>query len=378
MAFFLGTAPGHCLLALMVFLSVFFYCSSPCNGQPAEKKGPVRSAPVEVATVVQTDLADRVSLVGTAEPWLETRIASQTEGLVVRMHVDEGDRVEKGQVICELDGTELRLRIAAAKAAFAEAEVSRRRAARDLERQKRLFSIESVSEKAYEDARFEVEAADKKLSTIEAETAVLEDQLKKKQIIAPALGVVVRRHALVGQWLGEGGGVVTMVELDPIRLMVPVPERYVAGLKTGNPVQVTFDALPKRSYEGRIAAVIPLADPAARTFPVRIHVPNREGAVKGGMLGRVELPVGTPRKALVVPKDALVIGDEGTAVFVVQDRKAQRIPVKTGSATGSYIEVLGGLKAGASVVVRGNERLIPGQPVEIVGPKAPEARRPSP
>lgn len=341
--------------------------------------------------MVRMEVADSVTLVGTAEPWLETLVASQEEGLVRALHVDEGDRVEKGQVLCELDGTELQLRIAAEKASLEEAEVARRRATRELERQRKLFRIESVSEKAYEDAQFDLEAADKKLARLRADLAVLEDQLSKKRIISPITGFVVSRRALVGQWLGEGDGVATLVKLDPIRVMVPVPERYVSRLKVGDRTRVDFDALPDRPYQGRIAAVVPRADPAARNFPVRVEISNREGIIKGGMLGRVELPVGPSRSALMVPKDALVLLDEGTVVFAVDDRLTRLVPVKTGSAKDSFIEVFGELEVGSKVVVRGNERLVPGQAVEITGtrdgalrnggqtePSTPEVRRPSP
>jgi membrane fusion protein (multidrug efflux system) len=334
--------------------------------QPSKKKGGPPPALVRVSTVAEKEVIARITLVGTAEPWLETVLASQEAGLVRKMLVDEGDYVKKNQRLCEQDATQLKLKIEAGRAAFAEAEVLRAKAQREWERQKRLYNIQSVSEKAYEDAKFDTDAMVNKVARLKAELNALEDQLTKKRIRAPVSGYVVKRHALVGQWLGEGEPVVTLAVLDPIRVIVPVPERYISSLKKRDRAQVNFDALPGQTFEGVIAAVIPRADAAARTFPVHVEIPNPKTAIKAGMLGRATLPAGYLHKALLVPKDALVLSGMGTAVFVVNDQSARLVPVKTGAAHGSLIEVGGDLKAGLKVVIRGNERLRPGQPVQIV------------
>ena len=189
---------------------------------------------------------------------------------------------------------------------------------------------------------------------------------ESREIKAPLSGYVVERHCLVGQWLGEGEPVVTLVVPDPILFRIPVPERYVSFIKKGDTAQVTFDALPGRTFQGKVFAVIPRADDAARTFPVRIEISNPDGEIKSGMLGRATLGVGMPQKAILVPKDALVLSPRGKAVYVIENRLARLVPVNTGAEHGSLIEVEGDLKPGSQVVVRGNERLRPGQPVKII------------
>jgi RND family efflux transporter MFP subunit len=339
--------------------------------QPKGKGSGPPPALVRVSTVLERMVVTRITLVGTANPWLETVLASEVDGLVRRMLVDEGDQIKKNQLLCEQDATQLKLEIRAARAALAEAEVQQAQTKREWERQKRLFSIKSVSEKAYEDAQFASEASQKKVARLLADQHALEDRLNKKRIRAPISGFVVKRHALVGQWLGEGQPVVTLVVLNPIRVIVPVPERYIASINKGDSAQVMFDGLPGRSFEGTITAVIPMADEATRTFPVRIEVPNPKGEIKAGMLGRATMPAGNPHKALLVPKDALVLSGRGTSVFVVNDDSAHLVPVKTGPAHGPLIEVQGDLRAGAKVVIRGNERLSPGRPVKIIPKKGP-------
>ncbi|MBW1783061.1 MAG: efflux RND transporter periplasmic adaptor subunit [Deltaproteobacteria bacterium] len=334
---------------------------------PQEKGGGGRPpARVQVATVMEKMVVTRVTLVGTAEPWTETIVASEEAGLVRKMLVNAADEVKQNQTLCVQDATQLKLKIEAARAIVAEAEANKIRAEREWERQKRLYAINSVSKKAYEDAQFEAEAAVKRVARLQVELYTLLDQVKKKVIYAPVSGSVVARHTLVGQWLGQGDPVVTLAVLDPIRVMVPVPERYISKIKKGERCQVVFDALAGRVFNGMIDAIIPRADGAARTFPVRIEIANPKGTIKAGMLGRATLAVGNPHKAILVPKDALVLSGAGKSVYVINDRSAHLVQVKTGSAYGPLIEVEGALKRGQKVAVRGNERLVPGQRVTIV------------
>ena len=351
------------MASLVVLTAV---CTSLFAQPPEQTKGPP-PARVEVAPVVEQEVLSKITLVGTAEPWLETTVAAEEAGLVKRMLVDEGDRIGENQVLCEQDVSQLTLMIDSAKAELAEAEVQQAQAQREWERQKRLFADKTVAEKAYEDAQFNRDAARNKVLRLQAELQVLEDKVRKKIIRSPVPGYVVRRHALIGQWLAQGDPVVTLVVPDPIRVMVSVPERYVPFIQIGTDAPVRFDALPGKNFQGTIAAVIPQADPASRTFPVRIEIPNPEGTIKAGMLGRPVLPVGNPHKAVLVPKDALVLSSTETVVFVVNDNTAHRIPVVLGPSHDGLVEVKGDLPVGGSVVVRGNERLQPGQPVEVLG-----------
>jgi len=336
---------------------------------PQEKGGGPPPALVEVATVVERMVVTLVTLVGTAEPWSETVVAAEETGLVRKMLVDEGDKVEQNQILCVQDASQLRLKLEAARAIVAEAVANQTRAEREWGRLKRLYDINSVSKKAYEDAQFEAEAAVKRVARLQVELYTLLDQVKKKVVYAPVSGVVVKRHTLVGQWLGQGDPVVTLTVMNPIRVMVPVPERYVSRINKGDSAEVIFDALPGRTFKGVIDAIIPKADRAARTFPVRIEVPNPKAIIKAGMLGRTTLAVGNPHKAILIPKDALVLSGAGQSVYVINDKSAHLIQVKTGPSHGSLIEVKGNLKAGQRVAVRGNERLRPGQRVTVVGSK---------
>ena len=362
-----------CLLSLVLLLQ----SSHLALAQPQKKGAGPPPALVEVASVIEQEVLTRVTLVGTAEPWLETVVASEGDGRINKMLIEEGDRVEKGQPLCEQDTTQLRLQIEAAKAELAEAEVLQAQAQRDLDRQKQLYEINSIAEKAFEDAKFNADASRKRVARLKAVLSSYEDKLKKKRVKAPVAGYVVKRFCLVGQWLGEGEPVATLVVPDPIRFVVPVPERHILTIREGDAAQVTFDALPQRFFEGKIDAVIPQADAAARTFPVHIRIPNPEGRIKAGMLGRATLPAGKPHKALLVPKDALVLSGRGAAVYGVDNDKVRRVEVRMGGEHGALIEIEGEITAGATVVIRGNERLRPGQTVHVVPTQKPPKAEPA-
>jgi RND family efflux transporter MFP subunit len=355
---------SFCRAPLLALVFSLFFSAQAYAQTPKAGDGPP-PAPVEVAPVVEKEVATSVTLIGTGEAWLETIIASEEAGLVSGMMVEEGDRVKKGQPLCVQDSTQLALRIESARADLAEARVLQAQADSDLDRQRRLFAINSVSEKAFEDAKFKAEGARNRVKSLEASLNALQKQLKSREIRAPISGYVVKRHCLVGQWLGEGQPVVTLVVPDPILFKVPVPERYISSVNRGDAAQVSFDAIPGKSFPGKISAVIPRADDASRTFPVRIEISNPDGVIKPGMLGRATIPTGELRKAVLVPKDALVFTATGTAVYTVVDQVAQFVPVRIGAEHGSRIEADGDLRPGLDVVVRGNERLRPGQPVTI-------------
>jgi RND family efflux transporter MFP subunit len=134
------------------------------------------------------------------------------------------------------------------------------------------------------------------------------------------------------------------------------------------------EAARPEPYEGKVVSISGEGDSSARTFPVRVEIPN-DGALRAGMTASSKFALGTPRKALLVSKDALILEGGRSFVFVVTDGAAQKKPVETGAEQDGKVEVLRGLAAGEKVVVRGNERLQPGAPVRLVGPPPAEAKR---
>jgi RND family efflux transporter MFP subunit len=328
-----------------------------------------RSTPVEISTVTREAVESKVTLTGTVFPKTKSVIASEVEGSVERLFVEEGDFVEKGQIIAELGASLYRLQLREAVAARKETEQRFLQAAGDLKRSEDLVAKGFISEKELSDDRFDREALSKRLRQHEAEIGRLKDRLGKTRILAPFSGLVAKKHTEVGQWLDKGGAVATVIDLRTVHVTVSVPERLITKVRVGQQASVTADALDGETYHAEVGAIISEGDPETRVFPVKFLVVNRDLNLKSGMLARVTFAAGPTREGLLVPKDALVNRGEESVVFIVQNGKAKEVRVRIKTYHGKNAEIMGGVAVGDQVVIRGNERLRDGQEVQVLPPK---------
>ncbi len=204
----------------------------------------------------------------------------------------------------------------------------------------------------------------------------LEDQLTKHTLISRFDGFVTAEFAERGQWVNQGDPVVEVSALNQVDIIVSIVEQHVPFVQVGDEVPVNLAAVPDRLFDGTVVAVVPKGDDRTRTFPVKIRVENPivngQPQLKAGMLANVSLATGRPRPGLLVPKDAIVLGGPSTVVFVVKRvgekgslERVEMVPVQLGLADQDWIQVQGPLAAGDRVVVQGNERLRPGQNVNV-------------
>lgn len=320
--------------------------------------------PVGYAVVVEREIRQTLELTGNVSSRRSGLMASEVAGLVVELAAREGDRVERGQVIVRLRAESARLRLASAEGELGEARAQLRLAETKRARARELYAEQVVSRQQLDDAISEFDAAEARVARLEADLERLADDLERTVVRAPYRGVVVREHTAVGEWIGAGDPVVEIVDTSDLEVTVEVPEAFYGGLRVGAPVQITISALGDDVYDGSIRAIVPRADPQARTFPVKIAVPNPEGRIGIGMLARAVLSVGAAEKRVLVPKDAIVGSGARTSVFIIGDGEQVRaVPVRTERSQGQWTAVAGEVAAGDRVVVQGNERLMPGQTV---------------
>ena len=322
-------------------------------------------APVVVSPVLQKQVTESVVLVGTATPRVKSLFASEAEGLVEDLYVDEGDFVRKGQVLARLRSSTLQIQLEAARAARKEAAERLLQAKDELERSMKLRQSNSIPEKKLSDDQFEARVWEQKVRQQELEIARLEDLLAKKTIEAPFPGLVAKKHTEVGQWLERGGDILTLIDMARAHVVVPVPERYVDKIRVGDRASVSVSALGNMRRPGSVVSIIPEGDREARTFPVKVEIRNRDLRIKSGMLCHVAFSLGKPYMALLVPKDALVARDDQKFVFVYQNDIVKLVGLEVKAYHGGMAEVSGDLKPGSSVVIRGNERLRDGQKVMV-------------
>lgn len=341
--------------------------------------GPLRSlagaadpAPVRVAQPITAETAERLRLTGTVTAARRSRLSPRLAGLVSVVNVDAGDQVARGDVIVELDATIAKLELRAARAELDEArarldEAERlREEARPLVEQQHLPETESRAREA------QVQLAGATAERLRARVALWQEQVRRHQVRAPFAGVVHRKLTEAGEWVGTADPVVEIVDVEDLRIDVQVPQERFGDLRKDTPVRIRLDASRGVDFPGRVIALVPINDPAARTFLVRVEAPDAGGQMIPGASAEVELSIPGSKRALLVPRDALVLQPDGSQrVWVVETRhgetRAFSRDVRVGRALQETVEILDGLDRQLPVVVRGNEALREGQAVALGG-----------
>ncbi|MDH3403518.1 MAG: efflux RND transporter periplasmic adaptor subunit, partial [Acidobacteriota bacterium] len=310
-----------------------------------------------------------VYLSGSVEARTNALVASEVSGLVAELRAREGTFVNRGDILVRLRNETRERDREAAEAQLAEAQARLELAQRALVRSSDLRDSGVISQQTLDDAETEVGAWQGRADQAKALIARLTTQIEDSVVRAPFAGVVVREHCALGEWVDTGGPVVEMVDPRHLEVVVNVPERHFAAARMGAAARVLFESLPDLDVEGQITAIIPLADPQSRSFPVKIRIDNPDGRIGVGMSASVAFPGGEERQATVVPKDAIVSQGAQRLVYRVEDGPpgedgttspvAAVVPVTLGAGSGEWIEV-DAVAPGDLVVTRGNERLAPG------------------
>lgn len=403
---------------------LFFLPSASLGAKPSEngtKPGGPPPTGVRVTEVKRELLQETISIVGSIESPRESNIGSEVEGIVERLHAEEGDRVVAGQILLELSNTQLKISLAEARAeedearnnllnlkagsrpqeireaesVMKEAEFLWEKARKEYERYRKLFTEGVVDERLVTNSKLEAEAAEKNVQQKkssyelavegtrkeeiakaeagvrmkEARVALIQDRIKKTSLYAPFDGMIVEKLLEVGEWVTTGKQVFRILQIHPVQVTLPVPETVVSRVSIGAEVTIQMDAFPEKTFSGKVERIIPEADKGARTFPVRLLLENEEGLFKVGMMVRGLIPYGEKREALVIPQDGITVAQGGKHVFIVDpDNTARMVPVETGLLKKGLIEVKGDLKPGERVVIRGGERLRPGMPLRVLNP----------
>ena len=306
----------------------------------------------------------RIELPGTVEAPKSSQVASEVEGAVATLHAREGQHVKKGAPLVSLKAEHLEYELQAAEAQHREAEARFALAERNLQRSNDLFEGEVLSRQQLDDARFELDAWRGKIDQLAAEIRRIELDVARSVVKAPFSGIVAAELTEVGQWVGKGATVMELLSPYELEVRVEVPERNFGDFKKGTAVNVTFEAVPGYSIDGKVASVVPRASAQARTFPLRIRISNNDGRIGAGMIASVSLAAGEGRRATLVPKDALITRGAERFVYVVEsDQAVKMLPVTPGIGVGTWVEVEGPVTKESKVITRGNERIRPGQQV---------------
>ncbi len=293
-----------------------------------------------------------IEALGTARANESIEIRPLVSQRIVAIRFEEGEHVEAGRVLVELQSAEARADVASAKATLAESTSQLRRA-------QKLYETKAVS----------TSELDQRLTRRDADKAALdaaEARLADTQVSAPFAGVLGLRNVSLGSYVTPENVITTLDDTDPIKLDFAVPETVLARLEPGLSIAAKSAAWPGVKFAGRVESIDTRVDPVSRTLTIRALLPNAEERLRPGMFLTVTL-LRDDVRALVVPETAIVPERSRSFVFVVgSDDTVERREVNTGRRKPGLVEVTGGLSAGEFVVVEGTQKAIPGRAVRVV------------
>jgi membrane fusion protein (multidrug efflux system) len=309
--------------------------------------------PVRVMPVTKTKIARTIDYTATIQAFEEVNMAPSTPGRVDKIYVEVGDRVQKGQKLFLMDRTQ-----------YYASKIQLTNLEKDLSRMDTLLKVGSIKEQTYDQTKAQYEVMKTNVEFMEVNT-LLE---------APFSGIVTGKYLEDGELYSGAptasgkAAVVTVMQINPVKVIVSISEQYYPLIKNGMKARVTADVYPSKVFDGRIFRVYPTIDAMSRTFRVEIEIPNNNEILRPGMFARVFIDMGEI-EAFVVPSDAVMM-QEGTNdryIFVVNGSTVSRRLVKLGKRFDDMVEIAEGeLKEGDSLVIDGQARLSDGLRVEIV------------
>ena len=323
-----------------------------------------QAALVNTAKVIKGEVNPLEEFIGTLKFSKTSAVASQTSGVVDSINFESGDKLRKGDVLLQIDSEILDAQIASLKASVNIAKIDLENASRDYNRYKELIEQKSISQKVYDDSYFRFNTAKQNLNMAEAK---LNEQLinkEKKTIKAPYDAVVVEKNIELSEWATAGKTIATIVSTNEVDMMFNLPTSYVYKLDKNDSYDINLNG---EKISSKLYASIAKGDTRTRTFPVKFKAKVNNSFLYDGMEVKINLPRSKKQNALMVPRDAVIKRFGQDVIFLNVDGVANMLPVQILGYTQENVAIsANGLAEGASVVVKGNERIFPKQPIKSI------------
>jgi RND family efflux transporter MFP subunit len=316
---------------------------------------------VKIAIASMERLSPVTLVPGTVISRNDAELSAEVEGRLVDV-ADVGDEVVAGDTLATIEDLSLRLLNRELQAEITRAEARLRFLEGELKRFARLAESNLAAATQLDQTRSDRDVAQGDLEVARSRLAQNEDQLRRTRIAAPFNGVVVERLMSPGERVTEGSAVVRLVDQNDLEVIARAPLDYYSFVAKGMQLELRSK---RQTGLGQVRTVVAVGDENTHLFELRLDLEGRPFPV--GQTLRVGIPTSETKEVLAVPRDALVLRPEGLSIFKIDSaNEAQQVFVQTGVGSGDHIEVRGDVSAGDRVVIRGNERLQPGQVVEIL------------
>lgn len=390
--------------AVLLVLACAAGCSIGRDGDERKTADSPASGPVAVLTAKaqRRPLVERLALSGTVVPDQQVTLYAKVSGYLKSVRVDIGDRVRGGRLIATLDVPEIETALSEKRAASlrAEAALEQAQASVDQTRAEAVFAelnykrLKSIYDRdpdvlpaqdvdqanagfgvaggKLKSANAQVRAAEAALAAARAEAATVEAMIRYARVVSPIDGVITRRFVDPGELIQAGSAsrgqavpVVSIAQLDRLRVVIDVPEPSVLQVRTGTKAVVRVEGREGEPIAARVARIAGALDPSSRTMRAEIDLANPEQRIQPGMSAKVELELESMQDAVTVPIGALRLPGGERSVFVIQGHAARQVKVKTGLESPDWIQIVDGLRGGEEVVVSSAGLLKDGAAVRV-------------
>lgn len=344
---------------LVLVVMILAGCTQASDERPDEVR------PVRVIKVGVTEAERRIEYAGEVRARHETRLAFRVGGKIVERLVEVGSKVAPGQAVARLDGEDLKLAAASARAQVQSLAAERTLAEAEYKRYRELREKNFISQAEYDRRANAFFTAESRLAAARAQAAQAANQAGYATLVADRAGVVTAVEAEAGQVVAAGQTVVRIAQPGEKEVVFAVPEAQRELVSQSNAFSVNLNAIPGKTWKAKLRELSPAADPVTRTYAARATILDAGGEIDLGMSARVEV-VAQVSRAIEVPIAALHARGDNPQVFVVVDNAVQLRPVKTGGVTGERVVIESGLAPGDVVVAAGAQLLRPGQRVRVL------------
>jgi membrane fusion protein, multidrug efflux system len=361
------TRPTGAPLRWAVLAVLWVGCS---NGQSGATPKARLAPQVVVAKIASRDVPVEVQAPVDLRPLEQADVGSKVLGYVDAIFVERGDRVKKGQIIALVRPSDLPDQLAAARSSIGQIKAQAALARTNYERANKLAPSGVVSQQELQAASAALASAEAAEASAQAQISGLAIRLGETRITSPLSGYVSARRVDTGALVGPpgGGAIVTVVRMDKLRVFLTLNEADAMGVSVGMDAHVELDALPGRSFSGKVVRVAPAFDPATRTLDAEVLLPNDGGELRPGMYGRGAIRLEVHPNTPVVQVNAVQISSGKRYVFVLKGNRVDRRLVVTGADVdgGSFLEIRSGVTPGEEVVIAGADGLSDGTEVRVV------------
>ncbi|WP_133471617.1 efflux RND transporter periplasmic adaptor subunit [Paraglaciecola marina] len=344
------------ILSLLLSVSLLSACGdsneTASQNEPSEEL--IISVPVEITLLSKGDISSNYTTTAVLEPKEEAFVVPRASGIIENIYVEEGDYVEKGQVLAQIEPRRYHLNLDRAKADLVGVE-------KELAKINKVYNQKLVSDDTYDKLSAQFESAKATLSLAELD-------LKEATIVAPISGYIAERNAKVGNLTEsfQRARMFHIVQQKELYGIVYLPEKELSKVFKNQQATLILTALDDTTIKAYVERISPVIDATTGTFKVTLRVPNTNNQLKSGMFAEVQLNYDTHKNSLLLARKSLIAIDDSINVFVVENGIASKQKISIGYQQGELVEVISGLTGNEQVVITGHQNLRDQAPVEII------------